>query len=393
MYNLYHIKTYSKSMQELIFKKFIISRNLSSSSQRLYKAALTDYSQFNKMSLQELIDEADQEEENNIRAKKRKIKERLINYRIHKIETKTPYNTLNSYFSCVKTFYRHNEIEIPYMPHANIKKEFHERYSDIPTKKDIEQVLNSTKNLQHKAIILFMSSSGSAAAETLSLTIQNFIKATNEYHHSYDIQNVIKDLERRKDVVPIFEMVRKKTDYPYYTCCSPEAVQSIITYLKTRSNLKNEDKLFEIKHSRSIALAFIRLNNINQFGKVGHGNFFHSHALRKFHATTIGNRDLVNALQGRKPDNTTGAYFKDNPNRLKEEYVKVLPKITIGKTETFNLKSKEYLKLERENQSKTDEINALKESDKAKTDELIAVRKEQAELRKMVGDLLNKVED
>lgn len=338
-------------MQEEIFQDFIQERNLSDSTSRLYKAALSDYSKFHNMTLQELIDEADQEEEDMVRAKKRKIKKRLISYRSHKIKNKTPYNTLTVYFAYVKTFYRHNDVEIPYLPRASLKKEFHERYTDIPTREDIQQALESTKNLQHKALILFMSSSGTAAAETLALTVHEFIKATSEYHNSHKIHDVIQDLENRKDIIPIFDMVRKKTNYPYYTCCSPEAVQYIIRYLKSRKELTNDSKLFEIKNTHSMLSVFIRLNEINNFGKVGHGNFFHSHALRKFHATTIGNRDLVNALQGRKPDSTTGAYFKDKPERLREEYIKIVHKLTIGKTETFTLKSKEFLKLENENRS------------------------------------------
>jgi len=104
----------------------------------------------------------------------------------------------------------------------------HERYSDIPTIDDIRQVIESTSNLKHKAVILFMSSSGSAMNETTSLTVQDFIDATKDYHNSTNINDVLDELEGQKDVIPIFELVRAKTNYFYYTCCSPEATMAIV---------------------------------------------------------------------------------------------------------------------------------------------------------------------
>jgi len=346
-------------MQEEIFHEFITDRNISKSAIRGYRAAFKDYAYYNQMTLQELLDEADKEEEERLRAKKRKILKRLKGYRTYKIEQGTPPGTIKDYFTKIKTFYRHFGIEIPYMPPAVLKKEYHERYDDIPNHKHIQTALESTKNLQHRAIILFMSSSGTGLAETLSITIKDFIKATKDYHNSDTINDILQKLENKKNVVPLFEMVRRKTNYPYYTCCSPEAIKAIIKYLRTRHELKPEDNLFILKE-RSVIAFFTRINENNGWGKVGYNIFFHTHALRKFHATTIENRDLANTLQGRKPDSVTGAYFKDNPERIREEYIKILPKLTIGKTEVYNIKSREFLKLEQQLDKRDQQYQELK---------------------------------
>lgn len=187
-------------------------------------------------------------------------------------------------------------------------------------------------------------SSGTASNETTNLKIQDFINATKEYHHSSNITEILKELENQKDIIPIFELIRIKTDYLYYTCCSPEATMAIVKFLKTRPNLKNEERLFDITNY-GLRNFFGRLNDNNKLGKIGHLRFFHSHTLRKFHATIIEDVNLANALQGRKSNPITESYFKKNPKRLRDRYIEHLNKLMINRVETFNIVSEEYKKL------------------------------------------------
>jgi len=328
--------------------EFCNERNLSENSIKHYKWALVKYSVFNSANLTELIKEADEEEEKGIRPKNRKIVKRLKNFRSYLIKNDSSPNTIKSYFIKVKTFYRHFGIEIPYIPPAKMPTGRHERYSDIPTIDDIHQVVESTSNLKHKAVILFMASSGTARNETTSLTVQDFIDATKDYHNSSNIMDVLDELEGQKEVIPIFEIVRAKTNYLYYTCCSPEAIIAIVKFLKTRSKIKKNDKLFDVNNSGFKAI-FNRLNDKNRFEKKGpHTNFFHSHALRKFHATTIEDVDLANALQGRKSNPIKESYFKNNPKRLRERYIPYLNKLMINKAETFSIESEEFKTVKQE---------------------------------------------
>jgi hypothetical protein len=370
------------------FNEFCTDRNLSETSITHYKWALQKYSVLNNMTLTELIKEADAEEEKGIRLKNREISKRLKNFRSHLIKNDASSNTIQGYFTKIKTFYRHFGIEIPYIPPAKMPTGRHERYRDIPTIDDIKQVLESTGNLKHKAIILFMSSSGSARNETTHITVQDFIDATKDYHDSTDIKDVLDELEGQKDVIPIFEIVRAKTSYLYYTCCSPEATIAIIKYLKSRPVLKNDDKLFDVNNSGLKAI-FNRLNDNNKFGKKGHQNFFHSHALRKFHATTIEDVDLANALQGRKSNPIKEAYFKKNPKRLRERYIPHLNKLMINRVETFNVASEEYQELKKqfkenkkESKIKDEKIDSLEmkmEEERKKREKLEAMVMEMAQ--------------
>lgn len=331
-----------------LFIEFYTDRNLSKNSINHYKWALDKYSIFNGNNLTELIKEADAEEEKGIRGKNRQIVKRLKNFRSDLIKNGSSPNTIQTYFTKVKTFYRHFGIEIPYIPPVNMPNGRHERYSDIPTIDDIRQVIESTSNLKHKAVILFMSSSGTAINETTNLTVQDFIDATRDYHNSTNITDVLKELNGQRRIIPIFELVRAKTNYFYYTCCSPEATMAIVKFLQTRSKIDHDDKLFDIDKP-GLKAVFNRLNDKNQFGKIAPRiNFFHSHALRKFHATTIEDVDLANALQGRKSNSIKESYFKKNPKRLRERYTPYLNKLMINKVKLFNIESEEFVTVKQE---------------------------------------------
>ena len=147
-------------------------------------------------------------------------------------------NTAKTYFSKLKTFYLHFEIELPHLPDAKYNKIYETNYLDLPTKEHIRQALEIVP-IDLKAIILFMSSSGTAKAETLSLTVKHFIDATQEYHDNGTIKEILDKLEKRSNIVPTFYLKRIKTDKYYYTFCSPEASFHIVKYLKTRQNLTN----------------------------------------------------------------------------------------------------------------------------------------------------------
>lgn len=354
-----------------LFKEFCTDRNLSKNSIETYHTALKDYTVFNNLSLEELIDEADKEEEERIRSSKRKILKRLKKYRNHKIKQNSPPNTIKTRFGQIKTFYRHFGIEIPYIPPVQIKNKHHETFEDIPTIKHIKEVVESTSNLKHKALILFMSSSGTAINETLNLRIKDFITATSEYHNEKNIYDVLKKLKTEKDIIPLFKLIRLKTDHHYYTCCSPEATNAIIKYLANdERKLTPNDKIFDLKMMGAMSI-FQRITENQGWEKVGSQWFFHSHALRKFHATAIEDGGLVNTLQGRKADSVTEAYFKHNPKRIKEKYLEHLSNLTINKTEVNILNdegTKKLKKVEDENIRINKELEELKELVRTKLD-------------------------
>ena len=325
-----------------IFDKFCKERNIKNSTIKGYETAIVKYSEYCKKDIEELIKEAIKDENERIPLKERKLKKRLLNYRSYLLNSDMSTNTIKTYLSRLKTFYIHFEIEIPNLPDAKYKKNYETNYLDLPTRENIRQALDLV-NIDMKAIILFMSSSGTAKAETLSLTIQQFIDATKEYHNGVSIRKILKTLEDKDDVIHTFYLKRIKTDKYYYTFCSPEATKYIVKYLKTRQDLKMNNKLFDFK-DQTLLNRFQEVNDIMEWGFKGKYRFFRSHTLRKFHASNLGiNAEYIDSLQGRSKNKVHEAYIKINPQKLKDVYKSAMSNIIIyEKKKKDEIKKQEF---------------------------------------------------
>ena len=98
-----------------LFEVFCSNRNIKSSTIKSYRAAILKYESFHKMTMEDLIDEAIRDEESMVPLKNRHIKKRLLDFRAFLLDSDLSINTVRTYFSRVKTFYRHFEIELPYL--------------------------------------------------------------------------------------------------------------------------------------------------------------------------------------------------------------------------------------------------------------------------------------
>lgn len=311
-----------------IFIRFCKERNIRNSTMKGYESALKKYVSFHNKTIDELLNEAINDENKRIPLKERKIKKRLLEYRNYLLKSEMSPNTAKTYFSKLKTFYIHFEIELPHLPDAKYNKIYEINYHDLPTKKHIHQALEIVP-IDLKAVILFMSSSGTAKAETLSLTVKQYIEGTNEYHNGGELKNILNVLEKRKDVIPTLYLKRIKTDKYYYTFCSPEASNAIARYLKTREKLDLNDKLFDFTSSLLLS-RFQEINDNMNWGFKGKYRFFRSHTLRKYHASNIGlSAEYIDSLQGRSKNIVHETYIKTNPQSLKKIYKKAMKNIMI----------------------------------------------------------------
>lgn len=346
-----------------ILNDFVKSRNLNKSTKRSYQSSFKCFTEFTGMTLQELLDEAEAEEVAGIRWKDRKLKRRLVDYRNFLFENFLE-NTAKTYFGHVKTLYNHYEIEIHILPPLNTKntnKSVPLSYRDLPTKDIISKAIDISKPVM-RAIILFMSSSGCSKRETLNITIDQFLKATYEYHNSTDINEAIRRMDNENDIIPTWQLKRHKTNKYYITFSSPESTKAIIDYLiGSKRKLDLKDNLFKF-NSLYLNNSFIYINSSLDLGKAGTYNRFRPHILRKFHASQLYNdgmpMEYVDHLQGRSKGKTQSSYFMEDPEKLKQMYKEHMHAILI-KTEVnkLDVKSKEYKDLEKKNDEYLDIIN------------------------------------
>ena len=159
------------------FKMFVRSRNIQKSTANLYSILLNNYCEYFNKTLTEFIEEAEDEEEQLIRMKHRKIKEYLLEYNEMLEKTNFSKNYRNRLNVCIRSFYREFEIELP---------------RPIPIRRDDDEILITTDNMLNKkhikkalefvhkkyaAIILVMMSSGMGASEVINLTFGDFLKS------------------------------------------------------------------------------------------------------------------------------------------------------------------------------------------------------------------------
>lgn len=340
-------------------------RNLTAPTKKLYKRVMSLYATFNKKSVYRLIKEAEKEEENMVRWKKRKIKKRLIKFRSH-IYKEYLQQTAKRYFTCICTIYRTYDIEIqklPPMSKVNINTNKPINYNDLPDEEIIKRALD-VSNTRTRAMILFLCSSGCGRKEACNLTIQDYIDATREYHNEDNIYDVLNALKNQDNIIPQFEIYRQKTGKYYITFCSPEAVYAINLFLSEKTkDLDNEDSLFSVSPIYMGEL-FRKVNNRLGLGKVGTYIRFRPHMLRKFHASHLHNHgmsiDVIDSLQGRSKNSVHRVYFMDDPENLKELYIKHMDAVMIEwNCNSLTYKSDAYLDLERENFRKSLELDNL----------------------------------
>ena len=345
-------------------------------SQKYYRNGLNAYTRYTGLTLDELYTEADTEEEQGVRAKNRKIVQRLRGFRTHLIQEGYEPVTIKHYYASARTFYTHFLIEIPFIPSVKLPQK-QILSNEIPKKHHILEAIQHTNNLKHRAIIYFMASSGTAINEVCSITIQDFIEATKEYHTSTTIYDVVQELEKRDDVIPLFQLTRIKTQYKYFTACTPESVTHIIRYLKTRPLKKTRpnEQLFTLTPG-AITIFYRRLNEKCKYPKT----FFHPHAMRKYQADILQDWDLTNRLQGRKSNAVREAYDKVNPQKLKTRYQRHIEDLTLQPTRIVTIESDEVRQLKKQHKK---ELEALENTMKtrvqlieAKIEELLKTKKE-----------------
>ncbi|WP_455645443.1 tyrosine-type recombinase/integrase [Methanosphaera sp.] len=366
-----HNKKIEKENQEILEEIFQL-KPLKETTKLGYVQIVRNYTYYYNLSMKELLQEAEQEEQEGILLKHRKIRQRLINYMNYLIQKKYTTNTINVYVKKIRSIYKLYYIDLPIMFYPKEKKKT--SITDIPTKKHIHEVIQSTNNTKYQAIILFMTSSGQAINEVLSITIQDFINATSEYHHETSILNVMRVLEKQDFTIPLFEMFREKAQVSYYTMCSDEAVKYILKYLKERiisdGIPQSTDLLFAV-NKPAVGEFFRRINDRLGYGWVQDTHrFFTPHNLRRFFANAllVANIDSlkIDFMLGHTISTTQGAYFKANPLVVLNEYKKIVNHVTIFEDVSYReIKSSEKQELDelrRERAESRHEIQQIKQT-------------------------------
>ena len=352
---------------EKIFQEFCDNRGLAEGTIGNYKVALQRYSNFTNKTLEELIQEADDEEEANIKMRKRKIKLYLFGFKRWLREQEYSDTYTNHLIVLVRSFYSEYDIELP----KNLKRKSRrdkkqETIEDLPTMDDVKKSLEYSSHT-YMALTLLMVSSGMSRAEVCSLTFENFYKAVGlPKDFKKPLPDLIERVKSMDNLIPIWKIRRVKTSRPYFTFCSPQATNAILEYLGQQYRAyewqpKPEDQLFrnyELPITRSaVSRQYQRINKIAGFPKVNNKILIRPHSLRKLFATTLEKNRMphlmIRWLMGHTIDGTTDAYFKADPEALKIEYLNVVNALSTNEVEVTTITTEGYREVK-------DEIEELK---------------------------------
>lgn len=322
----------------MYFERFIDERDIKKSTAKGYKTAVNKYCEYYNMTLEELIDEAIQEEDDKIPKRTRSLKQRLLQFRTYLVkETDLEVSTIKAHITRLITIYNYFEVDVPQLPH--LKDNGPElTYLDLPTKRHIKEAVQLS-GVRIGSLVLFMASSGTGRTECANLKVKDFIQGCEGYYTKTDLLDILNELDGSLEpIIPTFNLFRIKTQKNYYTFCTPEAANAIVEWLLLKNNLleengeqlKIEDSVWDLT-PRQISYHFQIINDTLDWGFKKKYRFFRPHALRKFHASNIGlSQENVDFLQGRSKDRLHATYIKANPERLKELYVGVMDNVTIG---------------------------------------------------------------
>jgi len=353
--------------EEDIYSYWFEKRDLSKSTQTLYRSALSLYARINNKTLVEIYNEGDNEEETNIKLDKRKYSFYTLKFKKYLIDNGKSPHTIRVYINAVKSFYHAFNIREPDVKVAKGDLVLEQNYGYLLKKEDIIRLMNVADS-RNRAIICTMALSGMSQKEVRTLKIEKLIDSINRSLNLEisTIEELIKlDDEVYNNEIIMVEITRGKVHYRYQTFFPPEVIRNIIIYLRERQlgtnrNIKSEnihDNLFVRKDGEQLSkvnMAFI-FSILGQkagfkHSKKGAYRPWRSHGMRKYFISTIinntGDHIMANYMAGHKIDSVTRSYWFADPEKLKEKYLTALPYLSLENTEVQIITSKDRQELD-----------------------------------------------
>lgn len=351
---------------DMLVKDWLDGLDAAATTRRSYVKSMTKFCRFVGMLPTALIEQAEGEIESGTLMRKQKLKQHLIGFRTAVKEAGSAPKTIYNNLSVVKSFYKFNDIPLPQM---NNRKQFRPkglRKNDLRLEKEQIREILKHADVRNRAIIFVMVSSGLSQIDLLDLRVKNFTDG-------YDELTGIVTLNVR----------RTKTGYDFITFLSPEASHAVQDWIDLRNRhpdtpdgtkdyeknmiRSGDDYLFTSKNIKDSYLqtlddkerklhAYGLMDSFRQIAQKagmetekGTWSLVRAHNFRKFFNTTLLNNGAdiftTDYLMGHTIDEMHAAYFKADPAKFREKYMKFIPFLSIEDTEVKTVESIEYQEL------------------------------------------------
>lgn len=372
----------SKQLKEdQYIKNWLSGIGAKKTTRTIYIDSLRAYTEFLNKTPEQIIIESEEDIKSGRLMRERNIFNDLREFREFLESSSVAPMTVKGRLTSVRSFYTFYNIQLPVLPRSSTKARPLMKHREIPTKDDLREIL-SVADVLEKAIVLTGTSSGLAINEISNLKVQEFLDG---YHKETEITTL--------------HLIREKVGYEFYTFLTSEATRAVCDYLKyrgrtTEGNRKSrQEQLLKQKVEydkkgkatgylficRSIPSEYMELKktkpkeaeelrklqpiNIQKMYRElnekasksspsGEWNLVRSHGVRKFtYSTLLANGASIfytDFICGHQIDNVKEAYYRADPNKLKEEYGKYAPYLIIEKQLAVS-ESPEYQNIKNEN--------------------------------------------
>lgn len=349
-------------IQDEIIKDFFLGRTITENSKKSYIYRLKHYSNWRKQLPSEWIEEADIEQAQNIKLKKRKVKKDLIGYIQYLKDMDFCQNTINGYMASLKAIYYDNDVILPRKLPMKLDKDtliLKGEKKELPTREDVRLLVDSS-NIRDKAIFLMQLSSGLSSIDMRRLKYKNLLDSFEiPKRRGVNLEDTIDDLSNREDeeLIGWWALRRFKTNIKFYTFNSPESTKALLEYLKWRVRenkpiRSNNDPLFSTQHNKPFGKdgfmhIYKRANIRVGFTKDEYRNryFVTSHQLREMFSTGLFKKRVeklrIDFFLGHKINEQDAAYFRSNQEDLYKDYLAALPEVTLEKVKVERFTSHE----------------------------------------------------
>lgn len=343
---------YADLKKDKIIQDWLKQINVRETTINNYLMGMRHFTEFTKMSPEQLLEIAEDEQDDNVRLRKRFVNIKLPEFRdeLQKREKKLAPLTIKAYITGIKSFYKSFDIDFKKVEIDDTK--LLQENKAIPTISDIREILKTCDPLE-TALVLCGCCSGMDGNTLCNLKVRDFTKG-------FDKVTGITTLSLR----------RLKTGEDFVTFLTPEASEAVLNYLNFRARtidtidrhrsaqlekqkVRSDDGyLFVLKRISDEYLigydeekrkikrpALMKIyrdisTKANLNTKKGQFNFIRSHNFRKFFDSTMLNNGCdffhVEEFMGHALPGTQKHYFTPNIEELKTYYSKFIPYLTIN---------------------------------------------------------------
>ena len=391
--------------------------NSSSNTKKAYFQSIRKYEEFHGIELEALMNEALDEQTNQVPSHLLKVIDRLEDFQESLIEEDLVIGTIKSHMTRIKSIYHKNRIDVPYIEPVNVKRakrrEYIE-YKDVLTKEELRCALRHMR-LPAQARAMVMIQGGLSNKECEQLKTRTFIDETRKYHQCNNDMDALEWLsDETNPIIWVTKLIRVKTGKPYYAIIGAEAVNKIADAKLYEMQLpKNKgqipDKLLDT-NIRGFGETCRTVNRKCGFGLVAEESKLRPHNLRRFHATYIRGGVLsyeeksqislaeIDEMQGRGKTSVQDTYIKSNPLEQKLIYAKVMNNVSLWNEYEYEITDDDVIirvkdqQLENKKLKKeVDDLTKKLENKKRASAKVNALRNELGEdvFKEMINEILS----